>query len=103
MSLKILIGGLFILVFGFGCQIDQSRPNIILIMGDDIGFSDIGAYGSEIKTPNLDLLAQEGRPGCVEVEQAVQPLRADDPDAEEARRVGSIPHLSNHPPRRLRE
>ena len=60
MSLKILIGGLFILVFGFGCQMDQSRPNIILIMGDDIGFSDIGAYGSEIKTPNLDLLAQEG-------------------------------------------
>jgi len=36
------------------------RPNIILIMGDDIGFSDLGCYGSEIQTPNLDLLAENG-------------------------------------------
>ena len=36
------------------------RPNIVLIMGDDIGFSDIGCYGGEIPTPNLDKLATEG-------------------------------------------
>lgn len=36
------------------------KPNIILIMVDDMGFSDIGSYGSEIKTPNLDKLASEG-------------------------------------------
>jgi arylsulfatase A-like enzyme len=36
------------------------KPNIILIMGDDMGFSDIGCYGSEIKTPNLDALADKG-------------------------------------------
>ncbi len=36
------------------------RPNIILIMSDDMGFSDIGCYGSEIKTPNLDKLASNG-------------------------------------------
>lgn len=36
------------------------RPNIVLILGDDLGFSDIGAFGSEIKTPNLDALAKEG-------------------------------------------
>lgn len=36
------------------------RPNIILIMADDMGFSDIGAYGSEIQTPNIDRLAAEG-------------------------------------------
>jgi arylsulfatase len=38
----------------------HSKPNIILIMVDDMGFSDLGAYGSEIKTPNIDKLAFEG-------------------------------------------
>ena len=39
---------------------ETSRPNIILILGDDIGYSDIGPFGSEIETPNLDRLANEG-------------------------------------------
>jgi len=38
----------------------DSRPNIILILADDMGFSDIGCYGSEIETPNLDKLADNG-------------------------------------------
>jgi arylsulfatase len=37
-----------------------SQPNIVLIMADDMGYSDIGCYGSEIQTPNLDRLAREG-------------------------------------------
>jgi arylsulfatase len=40
-------------------QADE-RPNIVLIVADDLGFSDIGAFGSEIRTPNLDALANEG-------------------------------------------
>jgi arylsulfatase A-like enzyme len=36
------------------------RPNVILIMVDDMGFSDIGCYGSEIRTPNINRLAQGG-------------------------------------------
>ncbi len=36
------------------------RPNIILIMSDDMGFSDIGCYGGEINTPHLDSLAKDG-------------------------------------------
>jgi len=39
----------------------DQRPNILFIMADDLGFSDLGAFGSEISTPNLDTLAQEGR------------------------------------------
>ncbi len=35
-------------------------PNIVLIMSDDMGFSDIGCYGGEINTPNLDQLADHG-------------------------------------------
>lgn len=37
-----------------------AKPNIVLIMADDMGFSDIGCYGSEIPTPNLDDLAAHG-------------------------------------------
>ena len=36
------------------------KPNIVLIMADDLGFSDLGCYGSEISTPNLDQLAKNG-------------------------------------------
>lgn len=36
------------------------RPNVVVILVDDMGFSDIGCYGSEIPTPNIDALAQHG-------------------------------------------
>ena len=36
------------------------RPNIVLIMADDMGYTDIGCYGSEIETPVLDGLAKNG-------------------------------------------
>ena len=37
------------------------KPNIIFIMADDLGYSDLGAFGSEIRTPNLDALVRQGR------------------------------------------
>ena len=50
--------------FFFGLQAPHLRaqvpPNILVIIADDMGFSDIGAYGSEIETPNLDRLAKNG-------------------------------------------
>ena len=41
-------------------QAASKRPNILIILADDMGFSDIGCYGSEIDTPNLNRLAQSG-------------------------------------------
>lgn len=38
----------------------NTKPNVVIIMADDLGFSDLGCYGSEIDTPNLDALAKEG-------------------------------------------
>ena len=37
-----------------------SKPNVIIVLADDLGFSDLGCYGSEIATPNLDKLAADG-------------------------------------------
>ena len=41
-------------------QAGDERPNILLIMADDLGYTDIGAFGSEIRTPNIDSLARSG-------------------------------------------
>lgn len=57
-SLVLLVWS-FLLV-GTQCAAAARRPNIVLILCDDLGFSDLGCYGGEIRTPNLDRLASEG-------------------------------------------
>src|SRR5829696_7745121 len=37
-----------------------TRPNVVFILADDLGYSDLGCYGGEIETPNLDRLARQG-------------------------------------------
>ena len=39
---------------------EAKRPNVILILADDMGFADLGCFGSEIRTPNIDALAAGG-------------------------------------------
>ncbi len=53
---------LLALILGlFSCSEKEAKnPNIVIIMADDIGVSDIGCYGGEIETPNIDRLANEG-------------------------------------------
>ena len=73
-----ILGFIVIVFFMIGCDAENStrtaandsednptdagkaRPNIILILADDMGYSDVGSFGSEISTPNLDQLAMSG-------------------------------------------
>ncbi|MCD4710944.1 MAG: arylsulfatase [Bacteroidales bacterium] len=55
-----LLVTLSLLLFIAGCESKQDLPNIILISADDLGWSDLGCYGSEISTPNIDRLARQG-------------------------------------------
>ena len=62
--MKNIITVLVLVTFTLSCQINKSngvRPNIVLIIADDMNWDDCGAYGHPtIKTPNIDKLAQEG-------------------------------------------
>ncbi|WP_335967238.1 arylsulfatase [Galbibacter sp. PAP.153] len=69
MVLKLLLTG--ILLSNISCEApkkekgtaavhDTEKPNIVLILTDDLGYSDIGAYGSQVQTPNLNALASSG-------------------------------------------
>ena len=53
-----------VLICCFACasivSATEQRPNIVIILVDDMGFSDVGCYGGEIETPNIDKLAAEG-------------------------------------------
>jgi arylsulfatase len=56
---------------------ETGRPNILIVVADDLGFSDLGAFGGEISTPNLDTLARSGlRLANFHTEAACAPTRA---------------------------
>ncbi|MEC9092147.1 MAG: arylsulfatase [Planctomycetota bacterium] len=63
--MRLLILLVFSVVFclstrGKAEESDRAKPNVLLMMVDDLGFSDIGCFGGEIQTPNLDRLAKNG-------------------------------------------
>lgn len=58
--MRYLLGCLALGVGGLCGDQPDERPNILLIIADDLGYSDIGSYGGEIQTPHLDQLATDG-------------------------------------------
>ena len=59
-SILLLVFFLMQILPAFAQKNKDKQPNIILIMADDLGYSDLGCYGGEINTPNLDSLAFNG-------------------------------------------
>lgn len=61
-----IVLSIFLLLFSLSCsyqktnKTENGQPNIVVIIADDLGWNDVGYHGSEIKTPTIDKLAQEG-------------------------------------------
>jgi arylsulfatase A-like enzyme len=73
---------------------EAARPNVLIVVADDLGFSDLGAFGGEIATPNLDALARSGvRLANFHTEAACAPTRAMLLTGSDSHRVG----LGNSP------
>src|SRR4051794_30299654 len=59
--LPLFIAAWSLVAFGAHAAAQASKPNIVFILSDDIGYGDLGCYGAQhVKTPNLDQLARDG-------------------------------------------
>src|SRR5215470_13051284 len=58
---RVFVAGLFVFASLISCAAEAAKPNIIIILADDLGYGDLGCYGHpSIRTPNLDRMAAEG-------------------------------------------
>jgi arylsulfatase A-like enzyme len=77
LRLGLVVQALALMTMAVAAQTGVKRPNILLIVADDLGYNEIGAFGSEIRTPNLDQLASQGiRLGSFYASPFCSPTRA---------------------------
>jgi arylsulfatase A-like enzyme len=60
MFYRFLLVAFTVPILGVECLVNAAAPNVVFILADDLGYSDLGCYGGEIETPNLDGLAKNG-------------------------------------------
>src|SRR5262245_66021823 len=60
LAISRLLSAIIVVLFG-GAQLRAAQPNFVVINIDDLGYGDIGPFGSKNPTPNLDRMAREGR------------------------------------------
>lgn len=87
-----ILGTALFLLAGAGLVTTKARPNIILIFADDLGYGDLGCYGSNLPTPEIDRLAREGfrSTDCLVAANVCGPSRA-------ALLTGRYPMRAGHP------
>lgn len=59
-TIGVLVIGLFLLAYSPPAKADDPRPNILILLADDMGYADLGGYGAAIETPRIDQLANQG-------------------------------------------
>jgi arylsulfatase len=59
-SMRDVLAGVLLFIVAFGSSAAAEKPNVVFILADDMGWSDLGCYGGEIQTPQLDSLAAGG-------------------------------------------
>ena len=58
--MKAWVSAIFLVSIAWLGAAEPRRPNVLVILADDLGYSDLGSYGGEIPTPHLDRLAKSG-------------------------------------------
>ena len=91
--LRLFVAAILCFAAFYSDAMAQEQPNIIVILADDLGYSDLGCFGGEINTPTLDSLAENGL-RCTQMYSTARccPSRASSADRSLPASSGCRPH-----------